>query len=99
MNLRIIMKSHEADPEIRFLRNRFQSCMAAQRPCRQCGSKPLDFFCYELNQIKILIIIRLPILIPSLFFLLLKFKIMIIFNYEKSCWREKSNISCFWQVG
>ena len=37
-NLRIITKNHPADPEIGFLTNRFQSRMAAQRPCRQRGS-------------------------------------------------------------
>ena len=38
MNSRIIMKNHVADPEIGFLKNRFQSRMASQQPCRQRGS-------------------------------------------------------------
>ena len=39
MNLRIITKNYEADPEIGFLKNRFQSLIAAQRPCRQRRTK------------------------------------------------------------
>ena len=35
MNLRIITKNHEADSEMGFLANRFQSPMAAQQSCRQ----------------------------------------------------------------
>ena len=38
MNLTMITKNHAADPEIGLLANRFQSPMAAQEPCRQCGS-------------------------------------------------------------
>ena len=38
MNLRKITKNLAADPEIGFSQNRFQSRMAAQRPCRQLGS-------------------------------------------------------------
>ena len=35
MDLRLIKKNNTADPEIGFSQNRFQSPMAAQRPCRQ----------------------------------------------------------------
>ena len=35
MNLRMITKLYTTDPEIGFLKNRFESCMAAQWPCRQ----------------------------------------------------------------
>ena len=38
MNLRIITQNHAGDPEKSFQQNRFQSRMAAQRPCRQRGS-------------------------------------------------------------
>ena len=39
MNLRIVTKNYAADPEIGFLKNRFQSLIAAQRPCRQRRTK------------------------------------------------------------
>ena len=35
MKSRIITKNHAADPEIGFLKNGFQTRMAAQRPYRQ----------------------------------------------------------------
>ena len=38
MNLKIITKNPTADPEKGFSQNRFQSPIAAQRPCRQRGS-------------------------------------------------------------
>ena len=38
MNLRIITKNRAAELEKGFLKNLFQSRMAAQRPCRQRGS-------------------------------------------------------------
>ena len=38
MTLWIKTKNNAADPEKGFSQNRFQSPMAAQRPCRQRGS-------------------------------------------------------------
>ena len=38
MNTRLITKNNTADSEIGLPQNIFQSCMAAQRPCRQRGS-------------------------------------------------------------
>ena len=38
MNLKLITKNRAADPKKGFSQNRFQSRMAAQRPCRQRGS-------------------------------------------------------------
>ena len=42
MNLRIITKNRAAELEKGLLKNRFQSRMAAQRPCRQRGSWEIE---------------------------------------------------------